>query len=535
MMKKSLIGPIILLLGIFIFTFSQPYIPYGARMNSGKIHYNEGRFEKAAEQFAFAVEENPNSAEARIWLAMSYYQIQQYPIAAAQFDTAFSKDSIYYKKMEKNEDFKFQARSSFLAMSRDYLASSDTNDWITALHYVKHSFRLDPKSRQALTMLAQLYVQLNRLDDLKQQAMVIVKNDAENPQGYNMLALYFFNRTDWDSAHYYYLESGIRHQLNERKSKEMLSSQLVIKDTIQLNQTVTSLVAARKDRNPKRLTSYIEDSLKVKPKLRTIVNLADDLYITRSELNTSYFRAGIASLQQANTFTEKEKQESYFKQAEAEFSQALSYNPSDLDAKHNLAFIYYRQGGIEADQKAMAIYEEIIKNSVLPLPDPLLASDIVDSLLLLITDKVISNKYTIVPADLVFKIENNLAVQGLDLIGWQYLYFPTLTKSQLSTPTRPVDKKEIFLSTLDNKALENLYLLYGSTQANVAMGLKQEEKLDEAMKQFDEAIITFKLVLALNPKNTDAIKSLGVCYSEKGEKKKAFELLKTLDDLKKGK
>jgi tetratricopeptide (TPR) repeat protein len=312
----------------------------------------------------------------------------------------------------------------------------------------------------------------------------------------------------------------------------MLVPELKISDTVRINQIAASLVAARKDRNPNRFRSFIEDSLKARAKLPVIARITDELYLTQGELNTSFFRAGVASLQKANTDTAKTQQERYFNQAQSEFEQALFYNPSDLDAKHDLAFVFYRKGGPGSDIRAMNLYEEIIKASILTLTDTILSAELGDSLVTLISGDVLAKGSIPVPAELSVKIENELVKSGSEMTGLVWLYFPNLNR--IKRPVTTLDKKDIFLSSLAPKALENLYLLYGSTQANVATELKQEGKIDEANKKYDEAIVSFKLVLALNPKSRDAITSLAVVFREKGDKEEAFKMLEKLEQLKKG-
>jgi tetratricopeptide (TPR) repeat protein len=536
--KGSLIAITILLLcGTLIVptrVLGQVNVPYGARMNGGKIYYNQERYDKAAEQFEFAIAENPASAEARIWLGMAQSHLKKYMVAAAQFDTAFGLDSAYFNKMlQKNEDFKYQASTSFFDATRENLNQNDTNQLKDALRYAKQVLRIDPKNRPAQTILAQLYVQLNQLDELKQSARAMLSSDAENPLSYTMMGLYFFNQSQWDSAHYYYLEAAKRQEVIEQKSKTSLGSLLGITDTIQLNQVITRLLAAYRDRNPERLRKLVEDSLKAKQKFPLVARNVNDLYLSQGELNTSFFRAGAANLQKANTDTAKSKQEQYFKHAESEFEQALIYNPSDMVAKQYLAFIFYRKGDPVSDEQAMNLYAEIMKASVLQLDDPMVPSELADSILSMITSNVIMQKYIPLPNEYEVKIEDALIKKGSELTGWQWLYFPKA--SQAKTPTIPVDKKDVFLSNSDPQSLENLELLYGVTLTNVATNLKQQNKIDEANKKYDEAISNFELILALNPKNIDALTSLRVCYREKGDKQKAEEILQRLDALRKQK
>jgi tetratricopeptide (TPR) repeat protein len=625
---------ILLMFGTFIFpsrVLGQAHVPFGARMNGGKIYYNQERYDKAAEQFEFALADNPNSAEARIWLGMAQSHLKKYLAAAAQFDTAFRLDSIYFNKMlQKNDDFKYQASTSFFDATRENISQNDTNQLKDALRYVKQVLRIEPKNRPAQTILAQLYVQLNQLDELKQSARAMLVTDVENPLSYTMMGLYFFNQSEWDSAHYYYLEAAKRQQVIEQKSKTTLGSVLGISDTVQINQVVTRLLAAYRDRNPERLKKLIEDSLKAKQKLPIVARNVNDLYLSQGELNTSFFRAGLASLQNANMVSNftirvsgtsglkfsgsyltvtvdggsisksvdgfvpaeynvsgisvscsfqkkteegnlnleiikngmvisqtetssaygivsasttaepkanlnkiKEEQERYFNQAQAEFEQALQYNPLDLVAKQYLAFNFYRKGEPSSDERAMNLYAEIMKASVLQLDDPIIPAQLADSLLSLITSNVVMQKYITLPPEYEVKVENELAKTGSELIGWQWLYFPKA--SQAKVPAVPVDKKDVFLSTSDPQSLENLGLLYGVTQTNVATNLKQQNKIDEANKKYDEAISTFDLILALNPKNIDALTSLRVCYREKGDKQKADEILQRIDSLRKQK
>ena len=180
----------------------------------------------------------------------------------------------------------------------------------------------------------------------------------------------------------------------------------------------------------------------------------------------------------------------------------------------------------------MTLYDEIVEVSVLPLTNPVLPAELVDSLMARVAVEAKTKKFMPVPEELYLKIENELAKKGSDLTGLQYLYFLTAGQTKSSST---IDKKDVFLSTMAPKALENLYLLYGSAQANVATDLKREQKIDEANKKYDEAIVSFNIVLAIKPNSKDAISSLGVIWKEKGNKEEAGKMWQRLEELKKQK
>lgn len=527
-MKKIIIFlSIFLVSGILISASGQPRVPYSARMNSGRIYYRDNRYEKAVEQFKFAIEENPQSADARAWLGAALSHLRIFLEAAAQFDTAFQLDSSYITKVRQNDDFRFQAWIAFFDATRENIHTNNLED---AINYINNGLKIEPENRQGLTILAQLYVQLNRLDELKQKAQDMMKEDPENSMVYTMLGLYFFNQSEWDSAHRYYEQAAMRYQTNERKSRDALARELAITDTVRLNQIVGRLRVVRQDRNPDRLRSYIEDSLRAGRKLRLIARIADDIYMTQGELNANFFRAGIASLQKGSADTVQSEQSRYFKQAISEFERALNYNPLDLDAKHNLAFTFYRLRESGSDVRAMTLFEEIINASILAITE--LSNELCDSILTFLAGDTTSKGLIPISPELTFKIENELARQEHKLSGYQWLYLPEVKRIKGSV--EPVAKGDVFLTLYDVQGLENLYLLFGAAQTNVATELKGENRTEEANKKYDEAISSFNRVLVLNPKSSDAYKNLAVCYREKGDSKKAFELMKKWKDLIKG-
>ncbi|MCX8014454.1 MAG: tetratricopeptide repeat protein, partial [candidate division WOR-3 bacterium] len=113
------------------------------------------------------------------------------------------------------------------------------------------------------------------------------------------------------------------------------------------------------------------------------------------------------------------------------------------------------------------------------------------------------------------EVDKELATVLTYRTGYWYLYFNTY-KNAKEPPTEIKD--DIYLSAFDAGTIENLWLLLGAAQTN--------------LKKYDDAIKAFNTVLEFNPYNQDAYRNLAVCYREKGDQKKAYEILQQGEKMK---
>ncbi|MEO0116772.1 MAG: tetratricopeptide repeat protein [candidate division WOR-3 bacterium] len=471
------------------FLFSQ--VPFAARMNGGKIHYREGRYERAKEQFELALKERPNSEEAHLWLGLALFQLGDASTAAVHFLEAIKIDTTLINQIRKEEDKRLAVWSALSQKTQRLILE---NDYENALPYAEMSIRIDETHPLGYTLLAQVYSQLNKLQELHNLGKRLVKGDSLSPQGYNILGIYFFAINSWDSAAITYQRASNLYEKKIAEYREDLKKEIKRADA---ETVIEKLISYQKGKEVDKFRSYVEDSLRLKPKLSTIARLTLELYNIVLEKNFVDFRIGSSYLQKSSALPESMKW-GYLLKAESAFTAVLVNNPQDLDAKYNLGFVKYSLGK-EKVEEAVILFKELVENGVYLTQLPEKVKEEISSLL-----KTEAGKIAIpLPSEIASQIkEGNFA----------YLYlFDTLSP---------------FLSPFEPKTMENLYLLLGASYVRVA-------DLRKLKENYDKAISAFQKVITINPENVDAYQNLVVAYREKGDKKMAEKMYLKMEEIKK--
>ncbi|MBS4016094.1 MAG: tetratricopeptide repeat protein [Candidatus Latescibacteria bacterium] len=505
MTKKLSIGSLFFLLTVFIVLLFAQTLPLDARLRGGRIHFQGGRYEKALEQFESALADFPASTEARFWKAMSLEKMGKYIEAAAHFDTAYTEDAEWIEKTQKDRMYQY---SAWNAMVRAGQTLDQDGNYADAITYLKWSTQVFPTSPQGYLLLSQIYSSLDSLEKIREIAMSLYEIDSTNQQVNILLGMFFFRKEDWDSSLMYYDKSIAAFAEDWELASATVGNEL----KLTAEQVPSAVHKLLEKREAKQLESYVSDSLKAKGKLTTITRLTDQLYTDKVELNILNFRAGVSALQKANSFKAESLQQKYLKSASDYFYEALRFNERDFDSKYNLGLVYYRSG---ADLKAESTFTALIDMSLLPIA--VLSEALSDELMSLITVDNLNGSYFEIITPVIVMIEQETAGKDMFTTGYWYLYYHNFRKSK--TLPSPEDKVKIYLSGLGIESIENLYLLLGATQTN--------------LKKYDDAIASFNNVLLLNPKNQDAYRNLAVCYREKGDQKKAYEVLQEGEKMKK--
>ncbi|MEO0091131.1 MAG: tetratricopeptide repeat protein [candidate division WOR-3 bacterium] len=490
---------------LFIAFFSWAYCatPLDALLRGGRIHFQSGRYERALQQFQEALKNYPNNPEARFWLALSLEKMAKPIDAAENFDTCFTDAPEYVEKMLKDDNIQY---SVFNAFTRAGNIMNQNGDYNRAIKYFTRATESDPKNIQGYLQLAQVYGTVDSITKIKEIADKLFSLDSLNPQINVILGKYFFKKQNWDSSLFYYEKSVDQFTNSLQKAKDLLGMELKI-DTPKAESVLFRLSELR---GTKQLETYIADTLKAKSKMTKLAGMSNEVYLIMNLLSNSYFYAGSSALQKANTFTSEALQKPYLTRAQNYFNEVLRYNPLDYDALFNLGFTQYRSG---ADAEAEKTFGTISQLALLPLAQ--LKENLAKDLIAKVDD--MKKGYWELSAEMIKDVEQEFVDKKTFKTGYWYLYFPTL-KNQ--TPTELASNlNKIFISALDPVAVEELMLFYGAVQTN--------------LKKYDDAIVSFNTVLALNPKNQSAYRNLAVCYREKGDQKKAYEILQEAERIKK--
>ncbi len=496
---------IICLITLIFFGWIYGTIPLDALLRGGRIHFQGGRYERALHQFQEALKNYPDNPEARFWLAMTLEKMGKVVEAAEHFDSCFTDAPEYVAKMLKDEKNQY---SVFNAFSRAGNIMNQNGDFHTAIKFFNRATEADPKSIQGYLQLALVYGTVDSVAKIKDIADKLFKLDSLNPQINVILGKYFFKKQDWDSSLVYYERSITQFTNSFQKAKDLLSKEL----KIDLARAETVAMRLYGLRGTKQLEAYIAETLKAKPKMMKLVGMSNEIYLIMNLLGSSYFYAGSSALQKANTFTSEAQQKPYLNQARSYFNEVLRYNPLDYDALFNLGFTHYRSG---ADAEAEKTFSSIVGLALLSLSS--LKESLAKGLLAEISSEDIKKGYWEVKSDIIKELEKEIEPIQTFKTGYWYVYFPMLKNTSVTELTSKLN--QVFLSGIDPVAFEELMLFYGAVQTN--------------LKKYDDAIVAFNTVLALNPKNQSAYRNLAVCYREKGEQKKAYEILQEAERMKK--
>ncbi|MEO0072962.1 MAG: tetratricopeptide repeat protein [candidate division WOR-3 bacterium] len=496
---------IIVCLSLFIFAISlAQQMPLDARLRGGRIHYQGGRYERALEQFELAIKEYPSSAEARFWKGLVLEKLGRYEEASVQFDSAFVLDNKWLTEAQKNDDYRFSVFNAFIKAGQ---GAETTKDYEKAEKFYLRASEIIPGHLQPYLLMAQMFSGIDSLEKIKSIALRLREVAPENQQSNVLIALYHFKKANWDSSLKYYDQA----LASFKRSFDSIAS--LIARELKLNEDPKLINKLLKKRAERTLENYLIDSLKAKPKARLIMQLTEELYTDNMELNAINFRAGIASLQMAHNEKNEAKRQENFQRAIGYFIEALKYNPDDYDAQYNLGLTYYQTG---EDFLAESTFNRLLTITLMSLDK--LSDTLASALLKEITTENLSLGYIeLTNSELIHNLNNELRSKDFYLTGYWFLYYYQFRKSK--TLPSSSDRAKIYVSGFASETVENLLLLLGAAKTN--------------LKKYDEAIEDFNQVLLINPKNQDAYRNLAVCYREKGDTKKAYEILQEGEKIKK--
>jgi tetratricopeptide (TPR) repeat protein len=502
MNKKELV---VLTLLIFIIPLIAQQMPIDARLRGGRIHFQGARYEKALEQFSLALKDYPTSAEARFWKAQALEKLGRYVESAANLDTTFTKAPEWLAKTKQDEAYQYSVWNAFIKAGQQM---DKENNFKDAILFYRRSTEVNPPNPQGYLLLSQIYTTMDSLDAIKNVANQLFAIDPKNQQVNVLIGIFFFKKENWDSAIVYYTKAASGFLADWEAMASSVGKELKL-DSIQARIVASKLVEKRTNRT---LESYINDSLKAQSKFMIISKLTDPLTIDEAELNIANYRCGTAVLQKVNSTQVESIQKKELNTAANYFMQALIYNPMDFDSRYNLGMTYYRAG---LDTKAESTFRYLVGMSLVPIST--FPEELSERILGLITKENLASGHIELKEKIFEDVDKALAQKSTFTTGFWDLYFWDLKKAT-QLPTK-VDNDKIFVSSLASDAIENLYLLLGATQVD--------------LKKYDNAIKSFNTVIAINPNNLDAYRNLAVCYREKGDKEKSYEIFQQYDKLKK--
>ena len=168
---------------VFVAACSNPHL------SGGKLHYDQGRYDRAEENFQLAVEETPENGEAWMFLAMSQAEQGKTELAAKNFDKAAElapPGTPLVDTIKQNRDHFFSNRfNSAMAFSEEAEELKGAGDedgakakYESALAELDTALLFNPQNTQARSNLGIIYLKLGRIDD----ALATFDELRQNPE-----------------------------------------------------------------------------------------------------------------------------------------------------------------------------------------------------------------------------------------------------------------------------------------------------------------------------------------------------------------
>lgn len=505
-------------------------IPLDALLRGARIHYSQGRYDRALETFQQALAEYGSAADPaaradiHIWLGLSEAQLRRFASAAAHFATAIELDASTVERLSKDDQWAHWSWTSLFNTARELFAQGKPD---SSLIYALAAAQIDASRPGAFSLVANSYSALNRYDDMLATAREMLGNDPNSPEAHSLIGLFFLQPPDdfwstelkaarWDSCAHYYGRAIALYEERYAEARKNLGDKLGVSAGPELDEIAANLIEKSRSRDQQVLKDYIEKDLKAARILPEIAQYASALYYAAGNLNTASSRAGSALLR-ASAETAGATADGFRSQAEGFFTKALLYDPLDFASLYNLGIAQYQA---QNDSLAELSFRRVVEMTVMPLselPDPLRAD-----LRSRVTPEAAASGYFQLTGAELAAVDEAIHEMGNPVAGFAFLYLPELRARREFITPGPEDEAGMYLSIQPPAALENLYLLAGVTQTSIGLALEKASK-GSGRAKLERAIVNLKAVLGLDPDNAEAWQNLIHCYRETGQDQKALE------------
>ena len=277
-------------------------------------------------------------------------------VGSGALDTCFTLDSTYVGKITNDNDKQYLATN---ALGATATAKMIEGDYTAAVRYVTWAMAINPNNPVYYMTLGNAYIQLNMADSILAVAQRLLKSDPEAAQAAYFMAIYFSKKEQMDSSLVYFKQAGERYEQSDAKQREKLATILKAKNPADVNPIADKLVALRN--NAPELKRYIEEDLKQGKNLQPVAVVANDLFIDRMQIGSSFFKAGVAAIQKGDLASDTLVQQRYFLLADTLFAHASAADPENFDALWYIGYANYRlnrdEACIQGFQRAITLSE----------------------------------------------------------------------------------------------------------------------------------------------------------------------------------
>lgn len=214
-------------------------------VEGGKIHYREGRFEKADSLFKEAITRGMKPVqEAYLWHAKTSLRLEDAVSSAAAFDTLVTMYDDGLTWINEDEEAQGMVQIALYYGAQEVIGDDDPDNTDIAVSFLKRAIELDPTRIVNYVFLSRIYLDGKRLDEADALAVQLAEVEPTSPDLYYLVGRIAFAKAQsakGDTAGIYYKEAteafeqstaGYLTVLDELLAEE--AAKLTIEDSVLL-------------------------------------------------------------------------------------------------------------------------------------------------------------------------------------------------------------------------------------------------------------------------------------------------------------
>jgi tetratricopeptide (TPR) repeat protein len=322
-------------------------------IEGGKIHYRDGRFEKADTLFVKAIAKGVALDEAYMWHGMTSVRLNNPAEAARAFLHVLSDDPTG-KIIRDNDEAPGLVTIAFRYGAIELF--NDTAKADTVVLFLKNGISFDPKDPLNYVLLGRFYLQGEKFEEAEGVANDLEKVLPKSPQIYYIRARVSLAKEEYEKAINEFNKSIELYRDELTKQEENLASQLEVNtsEVERMNFALDSMGAERDSVPPAEKENFLTSAFKLPPpQVKLLLRWRSGYKAEKKETSVAYTHLGQAY------FWNKS-----YPQADTALTEALKLDPKNQDAIWFKGFNYYY---LRDYPKAIEYFEQS-NDSLIPNP-----------------------------------------------------------------------------------------------------------------------------------------------------------------------
>lgn len=318
------------LLGIGLFATLALGASKDPLIEGGKIHYRDGRFEKADTLFIKAIGKGIVPDEAYLWHGMASIRLNKPVEAARAFLHVLTTDSTG-KIIREEEEAPGLVTIAFRYGAIDLFNDTAKSD--TVVLFLQKGIGFDPKDPLNYVLLGRFYLQDEKFEEALGVANNLEKVLPESPQVFYIRARVSLAKNEYKQAIEDFKKSIELYKNELTGQEENLASQLEIstEEVASINSGLDSIEASKDSVPMAEKENFLASTFKLPPpQIRLVLRIRSGFSAEKKETSVAYTYLGQAY------FWDRQ-----YPQADTALTEALKLDPRNQDAIWFKGFNYY--------------------------------------------------------------------------------------------------------------------------------------------------------------------------------------------------